>query len=155
MQEYIDKNGGRKALLSGKAVSGRKRKAEDSPQVKVTQHGKKGKQDAPSRKSNIDAARANDKYPSGSWEDYIAGIDYIEETVDARTGQLVRNAYVHWSDGKHPVHTKHSLATMYKKCPQKMLRYYESHLVFRNQQPAKDGGDDATGLSPLLGANGE
>lgn len=76
--------------------------------------------------------RRNGIYPPGSWEELVSNIDHIEETLDPKTGGLKRVAYIHWCDGDDPVHTRHDLTTLYKKCPQKMLVYYESHLVFRN-----------------------
>ena len=57
--------------------------------------------------------------PSGSWENDVLAIDTIESNKDGL------QVYLHWEDGKK---SKHAIETIYKKCPQKMLRFYEQHL---------------------------
>lgn len=82
------------------------------------------------------------KTPAGSWEDHILHIDTIEEILDPQTGVHERMAYVTWAD-KERKKTRHPLEVLNKKCPQKMLAYYEQHLVFkRNQDDATNGGLD-------------
>ncbi|KAI5849785.1 hypothetical protein BZA05DRAFT_401545 [Tricharina praecox] len=62
------------------------------------------------------------KPPAGNWEDVISHIDTIEKT-DAG---LV--CYVQWSNGRK---SQHDVSVVYKKCPQRMLTFYEQHLVFK------------------------
>ncbi|OAL54735.1 hypothetical protein IQ07DRAFT_559028 [Pyrenochaeta sp. DS3sAY3a] len=65
--------------------------------------------------------------PPGSWEHDVSHVDTVEETKNPKTGQLERFAYLVWNNQKK---TQHPLKHIYQKCPQKMLLYYESHLVF-------------------------
>lgn len=151
LSEYLQKHGGREALLAGK-----KRKAQDSPQVKVEKDGRGNKKKAPDvSNSMVDEERMAGRFPPGSWENAIASIDYIEESTDPRSSQLVRYAYVHWSDGKDPVHTRHTLNTLYKKCPQRMLQYYEAHLVFRNNQVPSEIAEVASTVAASMDVNGK
>lgn len=76
------------------------------------------------------------KLPKGSWEDQVASIDTIEEALDDK-GVMQRFVYVMWENGSK---TRHQLQTVNEKCPQKMLRYYESHLVFRGADTDTNGG---------------
>lgn len=65
--------------------------------------------------------------PHGSWEHDVSFIDTVEEKPDPKTGEKKRFAYLHWNNGRK---TQHPLKHVYSKCPQKMLEYYENHLVF-------------------------
>ncbi|KAH6605644.1 hypothetical protein Trco_004797 [Trichoderma cornu-damae] len=58
--------------------------------------------------------------PAGSWEDEIETIDACE---DEGSGRLV--VYLVWKNGRK---TKHDTKVIYKKCPQKMLLFYERHV---------------------------
>ncbi|GAB0142395.1 hypothetical protein EsHS_00002946 [Epichloe bromicola] len=58
--------------------------------------------------------------PAGSWEEEIATIDACEEES---SGRLV--VFLIWKNG---MKTKHDTACIYKKCPQKMLQFYERHV---------------------------
>ncbi|KAA8910048.1 hypothetical protein FN846DRAFT_940463 [Sphaerosporella brunnea] len=62
------------------------------------------------------------KPPSGNWEDQITHIDTIEKTDNG----LI--AYVQWGNGRK---SQHDINVVYKKCPQRMLSFYEQHLVFK------------------------
>lgn len=62
------------------------------------------------------------KPPAGSWEDEISAIDTIEKTEKG----LI--CYIQWGNGKKSQHEVH---TVYKKAPQRMLKFYEQHLVFK------------------------
>ncbi|KAF8540287.1 hypothetical protein BDD12DRAFT_833952 [Trichophaea hybrida] len=62
------------------------------------------------------------KPPAGNWEEAIAAIDTIEKTEQG----LV--CYVQWENGKK---SQHDINVVYKKCPQRMLTFYEQHLVFK------------------------
>jgi chromobox protein 1 len=63
--------------------------------------------------------------PPGSWETEVDYVDTVEETIDHKTGNLTRYAYLVWNNQKK---SQHPLHHVYQKCPQKMLQYYESHL---------------------------
>ncbi|KAH7115788.1 chromo domain-like protein [Dactylonectria estremocensis] len=60
--------------------------------------------------------------PSGSWEDEIETISACEEDDN---GKLI--VYLIWKNGQK---TKHEAQIIYKKCPQKMLQFYEKHVRF-------------------------
>ncbi|PCD21418.1 hypothetical protein AU210_016381 [Fusarium oxysporum f. sp. radicis-cucumerinum] len=59
--------------------------------------------------------------PLGSWEKEIKTIDDLHKDV---AGRLICN--VTWNTDKR---TKHDTETMYERCPQMMLRFYEKHVV--------------------------
>ncbi|KAB8224145.1 hypothetical protein BDV33DRAFT_11896 [Aspergillus novoparasiticus] len=61
---------------------------------------------------------------SKNWENEVQSVDTILR--DAETSTLI--AYLHWKNGKK---SKVSLETCYEKCPRKMLKFYEEHLVFK------------------------
>ncbi|KAL6874941.1 hypothetical protein J3F83DRAFT_712884 [Trichoderma novae-zelandiae] len=67
--------------------------------------------------------------PAGSWEDEIQTIDACE---DEGSGRLV--VYLVWKNGRK---TKHDTKVIYKKCPQKMLQFYERHVkIIREENKA-------------------
>ncbi|KAK6526930.1 hypothetical protein TWF281_010126 [Arthrobotrys megalospora] len=61
--------------------------------------------------------------PAGSWEDDVRMI----ETLERNGGDHI--CYIQWVNGKR---SQHPLHVVYQRCPQKMLKFYESHLVFRD-----------------------
>ncbi|KAB8262769.1 hypothetical protein BDV32DRAFT_18087 [Aspergillus pseudonomiae] len=61
---------------------------------------------------------------TGSWENEVQNVDTILR--DAETSTLI--AYLQWKNGKK---CKVSLETCYDRCPRKMLKFYEEHLVFK------------------------
>jgi len=65
------------------------------------------------------------KPPSGSWEEEVIGIDACE----GNEGSVV--VYITWKTGDK---TQHPLAQVYKRCPQRMLKFYENHLVFKRTE---------------------
>ncbi|KAH7119699.1 hypothetical protein B0J11DRAFT_66712 [Dendryphion nanum] len=67
--------------------------------------------------------------PPGSWENDVDLVETVEESIDPKTGNMERFGYLLWTNGKK---TQHPLKHLYSKCPQKMLQYYEQHLVFRH-----------------------
>lgn len=67
--------------------------------------------------------------PAGSWEDEIESIDACE---DEGSGKLM--VYLIWKNGRK---TKHATPVIYKKCPQKMLHFYERHVkIIRDENKA-------------------
>lgn len=81
-------------------------------------------QGTPSASQRADVKKPNWAPPSGSWEGAIQAVDTIE--MDSETDTL--NVFLHWNDGRK---SKHPIEVCYKKCPQKMLHFYEQHLVFK------------------------
>jgi len=47
--------------------------------------------------------------------------------------------FLSWANGHK---TQHPLEQVYKRCPQKMLKFYESHLVFKKVTPQDDGDEE-------------
>ncbi|KAJ4992379.1 Chromo domain-containing protein 2 [Stagonosporopsis vannaccii] len=78
--------------------------------------------------------------PPGSWEHHVSHIDTVEQSIDPKTGKEAKFAYIVWNNQKK---TQHPLKHIYTKCPQKMLLYYESHLVFTPSQTNGDAIDEA------------
>ncbi|KXJ85166.1 hypothetical protein Micbo1qcDRAFT_154398 [Microdochium bolleyi] len=69
------------------------------------------------------------KPPAGLWEKKVKEIEaYLDET----TGKLI--AYLVWKSGQR---TQHEMEDIYKRCPQKMLAYYEQLVtIARSAGPA-------------------
>jgi len=131
MREYFDEIGGRPE------TKGQKRKGRPSmahaesastPPASIAKRPKQEKQWSP---------------PPGSWEHDVSHVDTVEESRDPKSGELTRHAYLVWNNQKK---TQHPLKHVYQKCPQKMLVYYESHLVFTHNDDELLG-DDGTNLS--------
>ncbi|KAL2912563.1 hypothetical protein HK105_207962 [Polyrhizophydium stewartii] len=59
-----------------------------------------------------------------SWEDLVESIHTVE--ADSQNKSLLR-VYVRWKDGMRSAHTSDVTNA---KCPQQMIRFYESHLKF-------------------------
>ncbi|KAI6091465.1 heterochromatin protein one [Hypoxylon rubiginosum] len=71
--------------------------------------------------------------PTGSWENDVESIDACH---DEATGKLI--VYLTWKDGHK---TQHDTKTVYSRCPQKMLQFYERHVKIVMQSsdgPTKD-----------------
>jgi len=62
-----------------------------------------------------------------SWDDKVANVETVEKTENGLV--LV---YLHWKDGHKSCH---DTTVVYAKCPQRMLQFYESHLVFKPADP--------------------
>ncbi|KAH7381382.1 hypothetical protein DE146DRAFT_284574 [Phaeosphaeria sp. MPI-PUGE-AT-0046c] len=128
MEEYFEELGGRPEQ-PGKGAQKRK-----------------GRQSGPKSESGTPASTKRVKQekswspPPGSWEHDVDFIDTVEERLDPKTGQLAKYVYVNWKNDKK---TQHPLQHIYTKCPQKMLQYYESHLVFTANGGLDDDMKDA------------
>lgn len=60
--------------------------------------------------------------PEGNWEDHIKSIDTIW-----RDGDMLKAA-VTWNTAQNYRKAEHQTHVLHKRCPQKMLKFYESHL---------------------------
>ncbi|KAH3914196.1 hypothetical protein HBI56_052130 [Parastagonospora nodorum] len=128
MNEYFDELGGRPEPKGPGKRKGRPSGANKSGSGTPASTAKRVKQDR------------EWSPPHGSWEDDVDYIDTVEEKVDPRTGELSKFAYLVWKNDKK---TQHPLKHIYQKCPQKMLLYYESHLVFTQTHESLNGDDDS------------
>ncbi|KAL5114317.1 hypothetical protein ACEQ8H_007792 [Pleosporales sp. CAS-2024a] len=116
MNEYFDEIGGRPTAKGGE----KKRKGRPSGEAKSELGTPTG---------SVKRVKQEQVWspPQGSWEHDVDYIDTVEERADPKTGELAKFVYVVWNNDKK---TQHPLKHIYQKCPQKMLLYYESHLVF-------------------------
>ncbi|KAF2124086.1 hypothetical protein P153DRAFT_144384 [Dothidotthia symphoricarpi CBS 119687] len=121
-------------------------KIKGRPEPKAGGAKRKGRPSAvksePAETPTASAKRAKKEWspPPGSWEHDVSHIDTVEESFDNKAGTMGRFAYLVWNNQRK---TYHPLKHVYQKCPQKMLLYYESHLVF-TQNDGMDGKDDSS-----------
>ncbi|CAG8978013.1 hypothetical protein HYALB_00000683 [Hymenoscyphus albidus] len=137
LDEYLAKFGGEEALKqiyedqktanADSKGAGRKR-GRSSAGVSNGGPSKKGRKSHPASATPPPAIKEF-KPPTGSWEEDVVGIDACEGTE----GDVI--VYLTWK-GNHK--TQHPLSQVYKRCPQRMLKFYEQHLVFKKT----DVGDD-------------
>lgn len=136
MQTYFQKIGGRPEPKSPEIRGSARKRARTSAASTLTPARSASKKTRVSNLSltlgdevdeefSLTTSGSNWKPPSGSWEEHIANIDTIEKS----TKGLV--CFVHWSNGNK---SQHDLNVIYKKCPQKMLSFYEQHLVFKQSE---------------------
>ncbi|KAJ4400366.1 hypothetical protein N0V91_008722 [Didymella pomorum] len=123
LNEYFDDIGGRPEKPSKGPSKGTKRKG---GAVVKSETGTPASSSKRSKKAPSPMERAWSP-PPGSWEHDVSHIDTVEQSIDPKTGKEAKFAYIVWNNQKK---TQHPLRHIYTKCPQKMLQYYESHLVF-------------------------
>ncbi|KAL1610777.1 hypothetical protein SLS60_002448 [Paraconiothyrium brasiliense] len=82
--------------------------------------------------------------PPGSWEAEVDHVDTVEQRLNPKTGQIEKFGYLVWNNR---IKTQHPLPLIFKKCPQRMLAYFEEHLVFNNaEEETVNGNVDMTGV---------
>ncbi|KAL3421724.1 Chromo domain-containing protein 2 [Phlyctema vagabunda] len=130
---YLEKHGGREAILeefnAKNTETATKRKR--GRQSNGTGSAKKPKKEiSHPRSGSPPASLAEKKFtpPKGNWEEEVVGIDACE----GGEGKVV--VYLTWQSGDK---SQHPLHQVYKRCPQKMLKFYESHLVFKKTESAE------------------
>ncbi|KAJ5612488.1 hypothetical protein N7510_005682 [Penicillium lagena] len=79
-----------------------------------------------------------------NWENQVDSVDTIVRDPDTDT----LFAFLKWTNGKQ---TKVSIQSCYENCPQKMLKFYESHLVFKDEN--KDENNDEMNGNTVTNAN--
>ncbi|KZL81814.1 chromo domain-containing protein [Colletotrichum incanum] len=127
LEEYLRKLGGREALFEekSKAKTTKKRGRPSGSSSTPPATSKKSKRNGHPAESTPSASVKEAKskawtLPSGSWEEEVESIDACE---DEESGSLI--IYLNWRNGQK---TKHSKEVVYKRCPQKMLQFYERHI---------------------------
>jgi len=127
LEEYLRKLGGREALFEekSKAKATKKRGRPSGSSATPPATTKKSKRNGHPAESTPPASAKEAKskawtLPSGSWEEEVESIDACE---DEESGSLI--IYLNWRNGQK---TKHSKDVVYKRCPQKMLQFYERHI---------------------------
>lgn len=136
LNEYLASVGGKDAILEAwqakkAAKKGKKRARTSTTGENGTNGAKRGRKTHPASASPpASATKAEFKPPTGSWEEAVVAIDACE----GKEGDVI--VYLTWTGGEK---TQHPLPQVYKRCPQKMLAFYESHLVFKkNDEPTKE-----------------
>ncbi|KAF9729486.1 hypothetical protein PMIN06_011034 [Paraphaeosphaeria minitans] len=76
--------------------------------------------------------------PPGSWEDEVDHVDTVEQRINPKTGENEKFGYLVWSN---QIKTQHPLPLIFKKCPQRMLTYFEQHLVFNQAETEETNGN--------------
>ncbi|QUC16445.1 uncharacterized protein UV8b_00686 [Ustilaginoidea virens] len=133
LDEYLESIGGRDKIFSQteKAAKGKKRGRPASNSVAATAKRARKNGTHPSETAPPATVKAWAP-PAGSWEEEIDTIDACEEEAN---GKLV--VYLVWKNGKK---TKHDTSVIYKKCPQKMLQFYERHVkIIRDDAKSVQG----------------
>ncbi|OQD74183.1 hypothetical protein PENDEC_c012G01820 [Penicillium decumbens] len=132
LAEYYRSIGGRPEKPAGKAGPGRKRKSmgeTKSPSASASAEPKRRRRStkAQDQVPETEADEDNDSWvPKGkSWDQELDTVDTIIRDQD--DGGLY--AMLLWKNGKR---SRVSIESCYEKCPKKMLKFYESHLVFKD-----------------------
>ncbi|KZZ91360.1 heterochromatin protein one [Moelleriella libera RCEF 2490] len=123
LNDYYERLGGRQSIFeqTEKAARGKKRgrggsNAGAGPSKRARKNGTHPAETTPPASSSTKSWAP----PAGSWEEEIEAIDACE---DEGGKKLV--VYLDWKNGHK---TRHDTSVVYKKCPQKMLEYYERHI---------------------------
>lgn len=135
LNEYLAKVGGKKAILAAwqekkeTAKKGKKRNRAGTG-AEAPNGTKRGKKNGHPKDESPPASvsKAEWKPPTGSWEEAVTGIDACE----GNDNNVV--VYLTWKGGHK---TQHPLSQVYKRCPQKMLKFYESHLFVPPFRPTE------------------
>ncbi|KAL6696754.1 hypothetical protein J3F84DRAFT_371086 [Trichoderma pleuroticola] len=130
LSAYLESIGGREKIFeeTQEAARGKKRNRTNSTTPAATTKRSKRNGTHPGH-SAPPATAEKWSPPAGSWEDEIDTIDACE---DEGSGRLV--VYLVWKNGRK---TKHDTKVIYKKCPQKMLLFYERHVrIIREENKA-------------------
>ncbi|KAG6028397.1 hypothetical protein E4U19_001548 [Claviceps sp. Clav32 group G5] len=125
LDDYFDSIGGRDSIFeqTEKASRIKKRRRQASNTAASSSSTKRSRRETtqhPAHSAPPASAPKPWTPPAGSWEEEIETIDACE---DQGSGRLV--VYLVWKNGKK---TKHDTSVIYKKCPQKMLQFYERHV---------------------------
>jgi chromobox protein 1 len=136
LKEYFESIGGR-PVAPEKKPKKRGRKKSGVPE---------SQESTPAAPAIPPAKRAKKAWepPPGSWENDVEEVTTVDEKENLQTGKVERQACLNWKNGHK---TQHSLPIIYRKCPQKMLQYYERHLVFTTTKsyPADDDFGEVNG----------
>lgn len=123
LSEYLASVGGRDKIFEETDEAKKSKKRGRPTGGGTPTSGKRSKRDShPGSETPPASASAQKswKTPAGSWEEHVASIDACH---DENTGKLV--VYLTWKNGNK---TQHGTETIYTRCPQQMLRFYERHV---------------------------
>lgn len=126
LDAYLEKVGGRNAIIE-QSRTGQKGKKRGRPATGTPTDGnsKKSKRTGSHPASatppaSVTTKKEDWKPPAGTWEDLVESLDACH---DENTGKLI--VYITWTNGNK---TQHDTKVVYKRCPQKMLAFYEQHV---------------------------
>lgn len=121
LEEYLKSVGGREKILED-AKTALKTKKRGRPAASTPTNGTKRRRNGSHPASETPPASSTRAFkpPVGSWEDEVESIDACHDEV---TGKLI--VYLTWKNGQK---TQHDTQIVYKRCPQKMLQFYERHV---------------------------
>ena len=142
LNEYHDSIGGApepKSKTKGGAKGGKRSasNAFDFPAVQpsASKAGKRGRQSNGTTTLSTNLKKGTKDLPEGSWEEHVSRVSSIIEETDEKAvtgtgkgkGKGSKNllGLLEWNNGRK---TQHSLETLRRKCPQRLLDYYEQHL---------------------------
>ncbi|KAJ0110073.1 hypothetical protein J7T55_014876 [Diaporthe amygdali] len=128
LQEYFKEIGGREKMFeqTSSALKGRKRGRQSNSATPAEKRTRKNGH--PENSTPPASAKAVEwKPPSGSWDEEVDTVDMCQ---DEENGTFI--VYLTWKNGKK---TQHPKEVVYRRCPQKMLRFYERHIRI-----SRDGG---------------
>ncbi|PSR97451.1 hypothetical protein BD289DRAFT_492428 [Coniella lustricola] len=132
LQEYFARIGGREKMFedTNKALASRKRgrQPDSSTSAEAAKRTKKSNGHPLDSTPPASVKLAQWKPPSGSWEDHVESVDMCQ---DEENGGFI--VYLTWKNGKK---TQHPKEVVYRRCPQKMLRFFERHIRI-----SRDGGE--------------
>ncbi|EAA28396.1 hypothetical protein GE21DRAFT_9232 [Neurospora crassa] len=133
LKEYFTKIGGREKIFEASAAAqkikkrGRPSSNSGTPQASSNKRSRKNGDHPLNSEEPQTAKNAAWKPPAGSWEEHIAQLDACE---DEDTHKLM--VYLTWKNGHK---TQHTTDVIYKRCPQKMLQFYERHVRIIKRDP--------------------
>ncbi|KAI1770351.1 hypothetical protein F4818DRAFT_446326 [Hypoxylon cercidicola] len=120
LDEYLARVGGLDKILEDSKTA-LKTKKRGRPSLGTPTNGAKRRRNESHPDSETPpASRKSWTPPQGLWEDHVESIDACH---DESTGKLI--VYLTWKDGHK---TQHDTKTVYSRCPQKMLQFYERHV---------------------------
>ncbi|KAG8170204.1 hypothetical protein KVR01_000949 [Diaporthe batatas] len=133
LHEYFKSVGGREQIFeqTASALKGRKRGRQSNSATPAEKRPRKNGNTSSHPADSTPPATARQaaewKPPSGSWDEEVETVDMCQ---DEENGTFI--VYLTWKNGKK---TQHPKEVVYRRCPQKMLRFYERHIRI-----SRDGG---------------
>ncbi|TGO53720.1 hypothetical protein BOTNAR_0288g00020 [Botryotinia narcissicola] len=139
LNAYLETVGGKEQLIeqynekraeAAEAAEKKQSKKRGRPSTGVStpqSNGKRSRKNGHPASSTPPASReaTSFKPPTGSWEDDVVTI----EAMEGPNAEVI--VYLTWKGGAK---SQHPLHQVYKRCPQKMLSFYERHLVFKKTE---------------------
>ncbi|KAI1134107.1 heterochromatin protein one [Hypoxylon sp. FL0543] len=122
LQEYLKSVGGRDKIIEDAKTALKTKKRGRPAGTSTPTNGTKRRRNGSHPASETPPASSSRAFkpPVGSWEDDVESIDACH---DENTGKLI--VYLTWKNGHK---SQHDTQVVYKRCPQKMLQFYERHV---------------------------